>query len=115
MKESYREGVATHSDPESCGSSCKGSAEAWTGEQAGRVLSCEIHAPRRELWAVPDADAVEVGGRPYRACRYREESTAPAQSETPRTSGRTLHGNREIPRLSTLLVGRMGKSKDTRP
>lgn len=117
MKESYREGIANHPDPKSCGLSRKGGAEAWTGEQAGWVLSCEIHAPRRESWAVPEADAVEFRGRPHRVFRFREENKVPAQSETPCTSGRTLHGNREIPRLSSaqLVEVRMGKSKDTRP
>src|SRR5258708_20424361 len=36
MKESYGEGVASHTDPESCGASCKGGVEALTGARAGR-------------------------------------------------------------------------------
>src|SRR5712692_1434148 len=44
MKESYRKGVATHSDPESCVASRKATTEALTGAHAGRVLSCEIIA-----------------------------------------------------------------------
>ena len=50
MKESYGEGLATHTDPESCGASCEGGVEALTGARAGRVLSRETH-----FW---DADAV---------------------------------------------------------
>jgi hypothetical protein len=42
MKESHREGVASHPDPESCVVVRKGAIEALTGAQAGRVLSCEI-------------------------------------------------------------------------
>ena len=42
MKESYREDLASHSDPESCGSGCKASAEALTGAHAGQPSSCEI-------------------------------------------------------------------------
>src|SRR5712692_11325540 len=42
MKESYREGLANHPDPESCMVSRKAAIEALTGAPAGRVLSCEI-------------------------------------------------------------------------
>lgn len=42
MKESYREGLANHLDPESCVASRKAAIEALTGAPAGRVLSCEI-------------------------------------------------------------------------
>ena len=41
MKESYGEGLATHTGPESCGAACKGRVEALTGARAGRVLSRE--------------------------------------------------------------------------
>ncbi len=34
MKESYGEGVATHTGPESCGAAREGGDEAWTGERA---------------------------------------------------------------------------------
>lgn len=45
MKESYRKGVASHPDPESCGVDRKGGAEALTGARAGEVLSREINVP----------------------------------------------------------------------
>src|SRR5262249_29107609 len=41
MQESYREGPASHPDPESCGSGRKASAEALTGAHAGQPSSCE--------------------------------------------------------------------------
>ena len=44
MKESYREGLANHPDPESCVASREAAIEALTGAHAGRVLSCEIIA-----------------------------------------------------------------------
>jgi len=44
MKESYRKGVATHPDPESCVASREAAIEALTGAHAGRVWSCEIIA-----------------------------------------------------------------------
>ncbi len=39
MKESYGEGLATHTGPESCGVVREGGAETLTGVRAGRVLS----------------------------------------------------------------------------
>jgi hypothetical protein len=52
MKESYGEGVAIHTDPESCAGACEGSGEALTGARAGRVLSREILLKSRvpTLW-----------------------------------------------------------------
>lgn len=51
MKESYREGVANHPDPESCEGGRKTALEALTGAQIGRVIEL------RNL-AVEGADAV---------------------------------------------------------
>jgi hypothetical protein len=110
MQESYGEGVATHTGPESCGGVRKGTGEALTGGGAGRVLSREIHEPLR------GADAVEESGRPHRLCRYREAQADPARSETPGMRSITSHGNREIPRSSVAegAPDRIGKSKDVR-
>src|ERR1700675_342620 len=41
MQESYGEGRASHTGPESCAGVCKGTGEALTGGGAGRVLSRE--------------------------------------------------------------------------
>ena len=101
MKKSNSEGIANCTDPESCGGTArKDGTEALAGVRAGWVLSREIHAPGREPWVLRGADAVEVGGRQHRACRYREAHLDPARSETPRTHGINSHGNREIPALS---------------
>ena len=43
MKESYGEGIANHTGPESCAVVRKGGGEALTGVRAGQVLSCEIN------------------------------------------------------------------------
>lgn len=109
MKESHVEGLATHDGPESCGASRKGSVEALTGVRAGRVLS-------RERNLLRDADAVEVCGRLNRSYRYREMRPGPARSETPSTYGNTSHENREVlcSPAADGVVGRVGKSKDTR-
>ena len=93
MEESYAEGLATHSGPESCGVSRKGFVEALTGVRAGRVFSRERHFLR-------GADAVRRSGRPHRVRRHRKTRQDPARSETPSTPGHTMHGNREILELS---------------
>jgi|SRR6266446_935182 hypothetical protein len=109
MKESYAEGLATHSGPESCGVSRKGFVEALTGVRMGRVLS-------RERSKVRDADAVGMSGRHHRAHRYREMRSGPARSETPCTHGNISHENREVPcpPATDGAAGRVGKSKDAR-
>lgn len=109
MKESYGEGVATHTDPESCGAVCKGCVEALTGAHTGRVFS-------RERNILRDADAVGESGRHHLGHRYREMLPSPARSETPCTYGHTSCGSREVPWSSTTdgVVGRVGKSKDVR-
>jgi RNA-directed DNA polymerase len=45
MKESYGEGLASHTGPESCVGVRKGDNEALTGVRAGRVLNREIADP----------------------------------------------------------------------
>lgn len=109
MKESYAEGLAAHSGPESCVVAGNGRGEALTGVRAGRVLSRESNILR-------GADAVEVRGRPHPGPRYREWSRNPARSQTPRLYGNTSRENRERPRppVTDGVAGRIGKSKDTR-
>lgn len=115
MKESYGEGVATHTSPESCIGDREGAGEALTGESAGRVLSREMSVPSRERWEIRGADAMAKSGRPHRERRERETLRNPARSQTPRMHGRILHGNREIPPSSAHGgADRIGKSEDTR-
>src|SRR4030042_6489287 len=109
MKESYGEGVATHTGPELCGAARKGGVEALHGVRAVRVFS-------RERIFLRDADAVGESGRPHLAHRYREVLQGPARSQTPCTYGNTSHGNREVPCSPEAdgALGRVGKSKDVR-
>ena len=109
MKESYGEGLATHTDPESCGATCEGGVEALTGARAGRVFS-------RVRICLRDADAVGESGRPQPVHRYREVQRSPARSETPSTYGDTSHENREIhwSPAAMAAAGRVGKFKDAR-
>ncbi len=116
MKESYGEGLATHTDPESCVGAGDCAGEALTGEGAGWVSSREINAPLREQWVLRGADAVEEGGRQNRARRHRKARRDPARSQTPRMHGSTSHGSREIPRLSAVIgaAERIGNPKGSR-
>jgi RNA-directed DNA polymerase len=109
MKESDGEGVATHTDPESCGAARKDSVEALTGARAGRVFS-------RERIFLRGADAVRRSGRLHSARRYRETRRDPARSKTPCTYGNTSHENREVPcsPMAIEATGRVGKSTDGR-
>ena len=109
MKESCGEGLATHTDPESCGVARKGRVEALTGERTGRVFS-------RESSYLRGADAVGECGRPHTGRRYREAQRDPARSETPCTHGNTMFGNREIlcSPAADGAAGRAVKSKDVR-
>jgi hypothetical protein len=105
MQESYGEGLATHTGPESCAAV----REALTGVRAGRVYS-------RERKLLRDADAVEEGGRPHPARRHRETHRSPARSETPCMLGHTSRENRESlwSPVADGAAGRIGKSKDVR-
>ena len=116
MKESYGEGPATHTGPESCVVIRKGDGEALTGGRVGRVFSREITHPWPSSRGLRGADAVGGSGRRYRARRQRKARLAPARSETLCMPGHTAHGNREVPRLpaSGGLGGRIGKSEDVR-
>jgi hypothetical protein len=109
MQESYGEGVATHTGPESCVALRKDRHEALTGGRAGRVLS-------RERKLLRDADAVEEGGRPYPRRRYRETPRSPARSKTPCMTGYTSRENRESSWSPAAdgAAGRIGKSTDAR-
>ena len=72
MKESYGEGLAAHTGPESCAAI----REALTGGRAGRVFS-------RERASIRSADAVRRSGRPHSARRQRKTCRGSARSETP--------------------------------
>ena len=106
MKESNGEGVATHTGPEPCTVVRKGVGEASAGERAGQVLS-------RERTSLQGADAVGLRGRQHSARQYREARRDPARSETLRTLGVTMLGNREVPGLPAAIgtAGRAGKPK----
>src|SRR5215470_8024957 len=90
MKESCRKGIASHPDPESCGSGRKASAEALTGAHAGQPSSCEIRPSGVPTLLCEGEGHTATGamGKPV---------SDPTQSETLRMRGNSSSGNREIP------------------
>src|SRR5512144_932639 len=90
MKESYSEGVATHTGPESCAGSRKASGEALTGVRAGWVSS-------REMPKLQGADALGVA----------EGDTARGEGASP---GRSRRGPRPHARPETSRA-RIGRSQ----
>jgi hypothetical protein len=75
MRESYSEGLASRTGPESCVGSRKAEHAALTGAHAGGVLS-------REILRNQSADGVSTGGRQHREIQ-REHHSDSARSETP--------------------------------
>jgi len=94
MKESYGEGVATHTGLESCTDACKSMGEVLTEVWAGRVLSCESLGQ----FGVP-TQSIRVEGNIGHIVNARYVPD-PAQSETPRMHRNSLLRNWEIPCLA---------------
>jgi RNA-directed DNA polymerase len=108
MRESYREGPASHSGPESCADGREAGREALTGVCAGRVLS-------HETFIVRGADAVSVCGRQHPGRRQGETLRDPAGSETSSMHRDSSRENREIPYPPAVdgAAGRAGKPDGT--
>jgi hypothetical protein len=109
MKESYGEGLATHTGLKSCGDVREGGAEASTEVRAGQVFS-------RERTLLRGADAVGISGRPHLERRHRKTFPDPARSETLCTLEHTMPGNREVLESSAGdgPADRIGKPKGVR-
>ncbi|MBD3336787.1 MAG: group II intron reverse transcriptase/maturase [Candidatus Eisenbacteria bacterium] len=105
MKESYTEGPANHSDPESCAGTRKGAGEALTGAHTGGILS-------RETRCNQGADDVVLSGRQHTQTRQGKCSGDPARSQTSSTCGNSMRENREIP-CSAREDGKGGKDEQT--
>ncbi len=105
MKEPYTEGLANHSDPESCTCIGNGVSEALTGVYAGEVLSREIMTSGCRRGSGP--------GRQHDGMRHRKHLTGPARSETFACIEHSVRENREIPRTARwqwCAAGRPGKA-----
>jgi hypothetical protein len=77
VKVRYSEGVAIHTDPESCADAREGIGEALTGARAGEVLSGESNLVR-------GADAVVACRRQQARVHHREDLGHPASSLDPK-------------------------------
>lgn len=98
MKESYSEGIANHTGPESCVGYPRGGGEALTGVRMGWVLN-------RETYAVVGADRIGRFWKATSSCSLRYARAA----RTPR--GRRPHARTDTPRAgigrSHLRPGKM--------
>ena len=92
MKEPYRKGVANHPGPKSCAGAREGTGEALARVHAGQPLSSEI--------TCSGAPTLYCGGEGNTMCGViRESPVGPAESETLRMRGNSMHENREIPQV----------------
>jgi hypothetical protein len=109
MQESYGEGLATHTGPESCAVGRKAGGEALTGVRAGWLLSSEMYASGAPTH-------LGLCGRQHLGRRSRLTVWSPAGSENPSMHGNTSCENWEIPWPSAKggMTGRIGKSEDAR-
>jgi len=108
MKESYGEGVAIHTGPESCGGDSNVTAEALTGVRAGQVLSREIlfYFGVPTLWDSAEGNiGCIVLARYARTLRGRRPC---ACTETPFAGT----GRSRVCLQNESTEGRIGKSKD---
>ena len=101
MKESDSERVANCTGPEPCVGRPQGRGRSVGRGTCGLGIEPRNRGPvARATGTLQGADGVETGGRQHWTCRYREARPDPARSETPRTHGINLYGNREIPASS---------------
>jgi len=112
MKEPYREGVADHSEPESCVGHREVPCEALTGAHPGQVLS-------REIELIGKADAVKRCGRQHQPKRYwRAEAGFPAVGDPGhgwKLLARNLGGLAEVPERIETVGDRTGKDRVRTP
>jgi hypothetical protein len=100
MKESYREGIASHPGPEPCEGSRKTALEA-----LDRGI-CRLGIELRKQ-AVQGADGVKLTGRQHRGARQTRVRRGPAESKAPGMRRNSMRENREAP-LSPASNGRAG-------
>jgi hypothetical protein len=108
MKESYGEGLAIHTGPESCGSGSNAIAEALTGERVGQVLSREIlfNPGVPTFWDSTEGNTEYIAiARYIRTLRGRRPC---ACTETPYTGTGRSHACLQQEGMG----GRIGKFKD---
>lgn len=104
MEVRHIEGVANHSDPESCAGIREDTGEALTGERTGRPLSRES----KLFWTLTRC-------HPWKATRTGALLRAPGRSGVVVEAGmcaHSLYGNREVLGLTgVVLPVRIGKAR----
>src|SRR5262245_27804009 len=90
MKESYREGIANHSGPESCEGTSNGALEALDRGICRLGIELRNHALR-------GADGVRQQGRQQRVQAITQAWRGPAESKTPNMQRNSMRENRETP------------------
>jgi hypothetical protein len=108
MQEAHKKGVANDLGSESRAEGCKAIGEALTGENAGQPWGSEITPTGvPTLWN---------GGEGHTANRVtREWFDGAAESETLRTRGHSLSGNRETPAAPSAHCGQGRSEKASWP
>ena len=96
MEKLYAEGVATHSDPESCVGAREGTGEALTGARVGRAIE-----PRNPQFGVPTLSQWRKATRPVALC---EPLAGPARSKNHGMYGTSKRENRESPLFARRLI-----------
>ena len=104
MQVRYGEGVAIHTDPESCADIREGAGEALIGARTGGVLSGISYMVR-------GADAVVACRRQQGGARHREDLNHPASSLDPSMYVYLVCGNREIFVLPSVVVPRAASGR----
>ena len=104
MKESYREGIASHPGPEPCEGDRKVALEAL--DRGICRLGIELRNP-----AFRGADGVRRTGRQQRADTITQVWRGPAESKTPGMQRNSMRENREAPQ-SPVVVGGPGGEGD---
>ena len=104
MKESYRKGLASHPDPESCAEGGNTVGEALTGAHTGQLLSSE-----NSVKPACRPDSLQ-GKATRRTPTEREAAQDAAESKNLSMCGNSMHENRETPSaLRSDDLGRLEK------
>ena len=103
MKESYSEGIAHHTGPESCAGTREGAGEALTGVCAGPGMEPRNGNNNRgcgRTWTGTERNIRSAVELQSHSAAEREAGLDPAWSKTPSTYRNSSHGNRESLRLT---------------